>query len=116
MAVSAAQAIEDMLSALPEGMDVLSDLASLIGKLNGAKAQAALEGDITGAQGFAEAQLMMQQAALGDFAQSSQDKASSAVDVLSGTIIVKPDAYVSGQITYIGIKSLFDQIGGQAPL
>jgi len=114
LAVSSAQALEELVPTLPEGFDILSPLAEIIQALNTGKAEAALLGDISGAQDLAAAQGIMQETALGDFAQAQGEKDKSVVDVLSGTIIMKPDGFVSGPVTYVGIKSLFDQLGGQA--
>lgn len=113
-AVSSAEALQELIPTLPEGFDVLGILAEIIQALNTAKAEAALEGNISAAQELAGAQGIMQQVALGDFAETQAEKDTSVVEVLSGTVIIKPDAFVQGSITYVGIKSLFDQIGGQA--
>ena len=39
---------------------------------------------------------------------------TSVLDVLTGTLIIHVDSFIDGGTTYVGIKSLFDQIGGQA--
>ncbi len=39
---------------------------------------------------------------------------NSVFDVLTGTLIIHVDSFVTNDMTYIGMKSLFDQIGGQA--
>ncbi len=113
MAKASAEALQDMLAVLPQGFDVKTILEDVVDLLNKAKAQAALEGDMSGAQDLASAQLMMKEAALGEFADAQLSKDTSVTDVLTGTVIIKPDAYLSKGVTYIGIKSLFDQIGGQ---
>lgn len=38
----------------------------------------------------------------------------SVFDVLTGTLIIHVDSFVKNDMTYVGMKSLFDQIGGQA--
>jgi len=112
LTLASVEALEALVPVMPDGFDGQAQLEELEALLIEAKAEIALLGDLIGAGVFGDAQGIIEALVLGDFADVEKDQ--SAVDVLTGTVIIRADGFQRNGTTYIGVKSLFDQIGGQA--